>query len=305
MSSPLNRARRAFTLIELLVVIAIIGILVALLLPAVQRAREAARRAECKNNLKQIGLALHNYHDVHQTFPPGWVGAEIGVGHHVEGLNGFGWGTMILPQLEQGPLYSKLVLEQSIVAPINIDLLRQSLPTYVCPSDPKPLTWMIEEEGNPGTPIAELATTNYVGSFGPEDLHDCALAVLGPGKQCRGSGLLHHNSRIGFRDIRDGSSNTLLVGERATRSDIVFFSTWSGAIPKGADAAARILASADHTPNSDNSQVPHEDDFGSYPPGGSKFVLGDGHVRFISENIDINTYRGLSTRRGEETLGPY
>src|SRR5262245_54986464 len=100
------RARHGFTLIELLVVIAIIALLIALLLPAVQQAREAARRTQCKNNLKQIGLALHNYHDAHLVFPSGWIGVENGV-HDVEGGSGFGWGTMLLPMIENGGTFSQ------------------------------------------------------------------------------------------------------------------------------------------------------------------------------------------------------
>jgi len=299
--------RPGFTLIELLVVIAIIATLLALLLPAVQQAREAARRTECKNNLRQIGLALHNYHDAFKTFPSGWIGAQPGAGHHVEGINGLAWGTMILPYVEEAPLYSRFDTHRSIIDPVNLGLLKQPLPVYFCASDPKPETWWIEDEGNPGTKLAELATTNYVGLFGPEDLDNCALGIIGPGVQCYGSGVFYHNSRISFRDIRDGTSHTLLVGERRTIPSAAFYSTWSGVIPGGAEAPQRVLGVSDHTPNSNNAGAGslHLDDFGSWHEGGAQFVLADGHVQFISENIDFRTFQALSTIAGNELVGEF
>ncbi|MDQ3331057.1 MAG: DUF1559 domain-containing protein, partial [Planctomycetota bacterium] len=189
------RRRLGFTLIELLVVIAIIAVLIALLLPAVQQAREAARRSQCLNNLKQIGLALHNYHDTHLAFPPGWIGADQVTGaHDVEGMNGFGWGTMVLPYVEQNNLYQQFRFPLSIVddvvgPPTNKSLLATKIPVFECPSDPHENTWEIEPEGG-GAPIATLGVANYVGLFGfqyvgplPDpgdgrDLHVCE--ELGP-----------------------------------------------------------------------------------------------------------------------------
>ena len=139
--------RRGFTLIELLVVIAIIAILIALLLPAVQQAREAARRSVCQNNLKQIGLALHNYHDVHRTFPPGWIGVESGV-VNFEGESGFGWGAFILPYVDQAPLYQSFDFDESMVHAMNLSKLKQTLSVYLCPSDPKQDTWKITDHSS-------------------------------------------------------------------------------------------------------------------------------------------------------------
>jgi prepilin-type N-terminal cleavage/methylation domain-containing protein len=307
-------SRRGFTLIELLVVIAIIAILIALLLPAIQQAREAARRTECRNNLRQIGLGLHNYHDVHGSFPPGWVGATAGAGHNVEGVNGFGWATFLLPYIEQSPLYDQFDFRLSIIdpggAPSNVSLLKQPLPVYVCASDPKPEAWSIEQEGSPGTVLAELATSNYVGLFGTVEIDGCenppgTPPVTSRG-QCVGDGVFYHNSRVKFRDIPDGTSSTIIVGERATRSEVAFYSTWSGFIPEGEEAAARILGAADHTPNSGNSTSGlHLDDFSSHHPGGAHFVLGDGHVAFINENIDFATFQAIATRRGREVVGEF
>jgi prepilin-type N-terminal cleavage/methylation domain-containing protein/prepilin-type processing-associated H-X9-DG protein len=304
-----RRPRRGFTLIELLVVIAIIAILVALLLPAVQQAREAARRASCRNNLRQIGLALHNYHDAYKMFPSGWVGARPGQGHVVYGGNGFGWGAMILPQLEQAPLYNQINFRASIIdatgTPSNLSLIKTLLPVYFCPSDPKPAAWTINDATS-GAPLAELATTNYVGLFGPEDYDNCAAA--GPGFQCKGSGVFYHNSSVRIRDILDGTSGTMMVGEHRTIGQRGFYTTWSGVVPGGEDAIARVLGVTDHTPNSNNESTPgalHIDDFSSYHPGGVHFIFADGHVQFIAENINPAVFQALSTIHGNEVVGEF
>lgn len=141
--------RRGFTLIELLVVISIIAILIALLLPAVQQAREAARRTQCKNNLKQIGLALHNYHDVARAFPPGWIAVDdTGSPSAHEGTSGVGWAAMILPYLEQGNIYSQFNASLPLTDPANAAFLRNQIPGYKCPSDPQPEFFFIAEEGS-------------------------------------------------------------------------------------------------------------------------------------------------------------
>jgi len=299
---------RGFTLIELLVVIAIIAVLIALLLPAVQQAREAARRTQCKNNLKQLGLALHNYHDVHSLFPSGWVAVDPVTRTHSphEGLNGAGWGTMILPNIEQSNLYSQFNANFAIHDPVNTAFLGTVIPAWQCPSDPKPEKWEIEEEGSPGTVLAELPTANYIGVFGTEELDGCENAIgvapVSPSGQCRGDGVFYHNSRIRFRDITDGTTNTFMLGERRTDTALGWYTTWPGMVAEGEEAFQRILGSADHVPN---DPVAHLDDFSSNHTGGSQFVLGDGSVRFISENIDHGLYQSLATIRGGEVVGEF
>ena len=293
-------------MIELLVVIAIIAILIALLLPAVQQAREAARRTQCKNNLKQLGLAMHNYHDVHLTFPPGWI--AVGPGPHSahDGLNGAGWGTMILPHMDQAPLYDKFNANLAIHDPINVPFIDNILPAFQCPSDPKPDRWQIEDETSPGTVLAELPSANYIGSFGPEELDGCenppGTAPVSAGGQCVGEGVFYHNSRVRFRDITDGTSNTYMLGERRTDVEREWFSTWPGMVANGEHAFQRILGAADHVPN---DPAAHFDDFSSHHTGGAQFCLGDGSVRFTSENIDHGLYQSLATIRGGEVVGEF
>ena len=291
-----NTPRRGFTLIELLVVIAIIAILIALLLPAVQQAREAARRSTCKNNLKQMGLALHNYHETHRIFPSGWIGVEPGVGANVEFGSGWGWNAMLLPYIDQGPLYTKINFD------LGINDVNQTsgitdviLPTTRCPSDPAGNTFELEQEGSPGTVLAKLAIANYIGVFGSDELDSCETVPAG--SACKSTGLFYQNSSTRFRDITDGLSQTLVVGERKTDASQGWHSTWVGAVPEGEETFARVLGATDHVPN---DPAAHFDDFGSHHVGGAQFLFGDGRVRFISENIDHGVYQSLSSIRGGE-----
>jgi prepilin-type N-terminal cleavage/methylation domain-containing protein len=281
--------RKAFTLIELLVVIAIIAVLVALLLPAVQQAREAARRAQCKNNLKQIGLALHNYHDTASVLPPGWIGVTAGT-PDIYGLNSWGWASKLLPQMDQSPLYNQLNFNVKVGDPLNAANRIRPIPAYRCPSDSGPDVWTIKDAG--GSALADLATANYVGVFGVSDIDNCYNT---PNAPCVGEGAFFQNSRIRFADMTDGLSNTIMAGEHRSRQDpgLIWFSTWSGVIANGDDAIVRVLGTTDHTPNHPSN---HIDDFSSRHVGGAHFVLGDGAVRFVGTNIDLGVYQSLATR---------
>jgi prepilin-type N-terminal cleavage/methylation domain-containing protein/prepilin-type processing-associated H-X9-DG protein len=307
---PLRRTRAAFTLIELLVVIAIIAILIALLLPAVQQAREAARRSQCVNNLKQLGLAMHNYHDTHNALPPGWIGVQGGT-HHTEGNSGFGWAAHVLPFLDQGPLYSRLNFNQNCYDPAyNSAALTSVLPVFRCPSDPSAEKWDLPDEANPATILMQLPTANYVGSFGPLGPEDLCEAPPFPAAQCKGAGVFMHNSATRLRDITDGTSNTVFVGEHRTdtRAAVIaatgfaWHSTWLGFVAGGAEAHARFLGVSDHTPNHPSL---HIDDYSSWHTGGVHFLFGDGRVRFLSENVDYQLFQGIATRAGGEVIGEY
>ena len=296
-----NRHRRAFTLIELLVVIAIIAVLIALLLPAVQQAREAARRSQCINNQKQLGLALHNYHDTFNVLPPGWIGVRGGA-PHMEGLNGFAWGSHLLPNLDQGPLYNQINFKASLLDPTN-DIARKSvLGVFRCPSDPSTDTWQLGEEGNLTNILATLPTANYVGSFGTEGHEDLCIAAPFPASQCVGDGVFFHNSRLRFADISDGTSNTILLGEHRSDKKLDWHSTWVGLVPRGEEASARFLGVSDHTPN---HPALHIDDFSSWHTGGVHLLFGDGRVRFLTQSVDLGIFRAITTRAGSEIMGDY
>lgn len=277
--------KSGFTLVELLVVIAIIGILIALLLPAVQFARESARAAHCWNNMKQIGLALHMYHDTHRRLPPGWDGINP------EGPPGWGWGSAILPHLEQAPIDSQILRHLGIGDGLNQVPREKGVPVYLCPSD-MPRNNFLIYGGLPGaidegTPLFYVGKSNYVGVFGTLEIEDDPAA---------GDGTFYYQSQLGLADLHDGLSNTLIVGERHSR---LGGSTWTGVVDGANEAMARIVGAADHTPN---HPLHHFDDFTSHHPGGVHFLLGDGSVRRFNNTIDLGVYHALVTRDGNEPV---
>jgi prepilin-type N-terminal cleavage/methylation domain-containing protein len=332
-------ARRGFTLIELLVVIAIIAILVALLLPAVQQAREAARRSQCKNNLKQIGLALHNYHDIHGAFPPGYIARSVSAtdmpsAETAPNGPGFAWGTMIMPFLDQAPLYNRFDFNSSSTQAANLTYGRTVVPTFVCPSDPAPTTFNVSNSG--GTTFT-LPSANYVGIFGYG-------SVTMHAGQPQERGLFYRNSKTQIRDVTDGTSNTIMVGERMHRANFVnvtdtaspmyqaptdSFSTWYAAPPDvlrpsgmtnmmismnammaneaqgslvlGHVGQSLMGMNMHKTPNTTNHIV----HFSSVHEGGLHFILADGSVHFMSENIDYNTFRNLGQISDGSVVGEF
>lgn len=303
------RQRGGFTLVELLVVIAIIGILVALLLPAVQAARAAARRTQCKNNCKQIGLALHNYHDAFRQFPAGWIS------YQGEFEPGWGWAAAILPFAEQNNVYDQIDFRLPIEDSAHAAVREAVLAMYICPSDVAPDTFAIAEGtgghvhgasamptasasyafsstlpvniDTTGTPLMRLSKSNYVGVFGTFEIHDDPY---------RGNGSFFADSRLRFRDFVDGTSNTVMVGERFGRQGSAI---WHGVIPEAAEPEARVVGVTDHAPNSPEM---HFEDFSSEHVTGAHFTLADGSVRMISDTIDTNVYHALSTRQGGEVV---
>ncbi len=292
-----NRARRAFTLVELLVVIAIIGVLVGLLLPAVQAAREAARRMQCSNNFKQLGLAVHNYESANGRLPSGWVSRTA------SGDPGWGWTAALLPYMEASTAYGQIDFRLPIAHAQHTPLLTVSFPTLLCPSDPWEKNFQIaeagdehdhEHEGAPenidteGHSLFLISKSNYIGMFGTFELEDAPYA---------GDGTFFGNSRVKFRDIRDGLSNTIIVGERDGR---LGGSVWHGFISEAAEPAARVVGVADHAPNDPGG---HFEDFRSYHPGGVNFLRADGSVRMYSQTMDEVVYKGMSTIAGGEVFG--
>jgi prepilin-type N-terminal cleavage/methylation domain-containing protein len=292
---PISCSRPGFTLIELLVVITIIAILIALLLPAVQAAREAARRAKCGNSLKQIGLALHLYHDTHRCFPSGWRGYNSAGQPDPLGEPGWGWAACILPFVEQESMSANLIhFDRSLTAPENQIVREMPLPLFRCPSDiegsEKTFTWVPDEGGNEVT----LARANYIGVFGVDDIHKAHN--IPAGQQCRSDGVFFHNSAVTCADITDGLSNTFVVGERTS---VLGYSTWVGAPAGDPCAIGLILGSASYPPNSAAEDVHN---FSSRHPAGTHFLAGDGSVHLISQYIDEKSYHALCTRAGDEPV---
>lgn len=322
--------RRGFTLIELLVVIAIIAILIALLLPAVQQAREAARRTQCKNSLKQIGLAWHNYHDAFNTFPPGYV-AKIPNNITSSEVSMWSWGAFILPYIDQAPLYSQLnvgniLLEQQLL--LNLQALQTPLPVFRCASDTGPGL----NDYNSGTMgpapnicgtgpcygarvsdasgnLYPIALSNYVAVA---NAGDSTTPAVFPSQYGPALGVAFQNSKIGIRDITDGSSNQLMVGERAYAFKGLVFGAGTvmghSASPSalvdqggswnvkssGLNALGITYDGINATVNGSHSG---KRGFNSNHVGGCHFVMADGAVRFISENID--------QRKGTVSIAPY
>ncbi len=334
--------RRGFTLIELLVVIAIIAILIALLLPAVQQAREAARRTQCKNNLKQIGLGLHNYHDIYNTLPPGGLASSVGGW-------GMSWYMRILPQIDQAPLYSQLTFSGAHhgwtasaaggAGPEGtangVVLAQTTISWALCPSSP------LEAKRDTGS--VRTTITQYHGISGATTGNGYTLpasvAATSSGGILAGNGTMVVGRSIGFKDMTDGTTNVMVVGEA---SNFV----WTA--PQAAGGSKSVPVNGAHgimmgTPNlttvdaspgggferlfncttvryapnapavpSDTASWPGTgDNYGPNNPlssahtGGIQVLLGDGSSRFISENMDMLTLRRLAVRNDGQVLGDF
>ena len=277
--------RRGFTLIELLVVIAIIAILIALLLPAVQQAREAARRTQCKNNLMQIGIAMHNYEMGFEMLPSGTVNLTGPIHNSEEGYH-MSWLVQLLPAIEQAALFGTINFNESVYAPANAGARAVSISSFQCPSDDR----------------QSVGASSYAGCFGGND-----VAI-----DMNNNGLLFLNSGVGYQEIRDGASNTILAGEKIMVAGLRDLGWMSGtmstlrntgvAINKGWD-----VGGPNATRNGSMTPLPAPSDtatsgYSSRHTGGAQFVFADGSVRFLSENIDLATYSNLGNREDLSTL---
>jgi prepilin-type N-terminal cleavage/methylation domain-containing protein/prepilin-type processing-associated H-X9-DG protein len=295
-----SAGRRAFTLIELLVVIALIAVLIGLLVPAVQKVREAASKTICKNNLKQIGLALHHYHDVQGSFPVGYF--DPTPWPQFDNGPGWGWGSFLLPYLEQTALYNQINFTRDVGDPANAVIRTVFLKVFYCPSDELKRTFTVTDGGGRSW---DLAQGSYVACNGNDGVDDFTTPPhTGP--------FLRAIRGYRIADIDDGLSYTMFVGERTLR---LSYSTWVGG-PTGAlnpfllapgNFGAEVTLVMCHAgptgPNTpgvfdaDSTLSPHQD--------GVHFLFGDGSVHFLRNNIDIRTWMALATRSGGEAItGP-
>ena len=320
----LRRARgeRAFTLIELLAVIAIIAVLIALLLPAVQATREAARRLQCQNNLKQIGLAMHGYHDVWQTFPPAYLarsvtGLELGAG--------WAWGTLVLPYLEQRAVYNAANFDLGfgeVSSPPghlglfeNSTVRRISVSLFLCPS----------AEGGDGPIDLGLGSSHVAGS--PGQYIASAGWMDASQSPIQATGVLYPNSRVAIADVCDGTSATLMIGERSRN---LADAAWTGVFGSHSSPAplctkkgwpvescvglmfllmgrtgpsSDLVSGAIPVGNTPNNPGAGADTFWSRHSGGCQFLLCDGSVRFIKQTLTPQVFRALASRAGGEVMG--
>tara|TARA_R110002095_G_scaffold31437_1_gene30270 strand:+ start:605 stop:1588 length:984 start_codon:yes stop_codon:yes gene_type:complete len=319
--------KRGFTLIELLVVIAIIAILIALLLPAVQQAREAARRSQCKNNLKQLGLALHNYHDVHSVLPPGCLLFDDGTGAPDPDIGGWGWNTFVLPFVDQAPLYNQLNPNgANFPTSFAGHPVQTVLPIMMCPSEASPA--VNTYEGFTDSSGVGAGKSSYPASVGSDGTEDDEWPNEYSDADTRG--MFNYNTATRFRDVTDGLSNTIAIAERCwdgspikdddrtdttgqTYADWDGDGPWTGPLPrKGSVWAGRVgggekyatfvraKASDKFAPNGWKAPAA-----ASFHVGGLQVLLGDGSVRFFAENVNRDIWENLGNMADGNVLGEF
>lgn len=320
---------RGFTLIELLVVIAIIAILIALLLPAVQQAREAARRTQCKNNLKQMGIAFHNYHDAHGVFPKGGYGGNLSSPAMYNTANALGcrqvsWGTSLLPYLDQATVYHRWDHSLWYLEGSNQELAQTRLSVFICPSSPLPA---LRPQGDDPGATTLYARSDYSGNYGERGLRcfpatNCQNNYATEGDtsgQPRGTMTLQPSATFfsptySLRDFVDGTTTTIMLGEAPNG----LHSLWAGhknVLDQSAPINSRYAVSTDTSWSAcivaaGSSRIGElgcdfGQEFHSYHTGGAHFLFADGSGRFISENIDLKLFSALLSRKGKEVVGEF
>ena len=316
-----SQPRRAFTLVELLVVIAIIGVLVALLLPAVQAAREAARRSACTNNLKQIGLASQSYHAARNQLPYGsWWGTPAGI------VKPRTWTADLLPYMEWQSLFSRLHFEVPANDPVNAEAVKTVVNPFICPSDEKANTPLLEDGWLANTPPSfganpypQMATW-YVGNMGPTHPDTCEFCPNRFPKRsnwcCQGQNfgtgihavdgnyfagvMSRHAVNIRFKEVTDGLSSTFFAGETLPHHCFYngLYSSNFAAYPT--NIPLNWMEDDDDAPEGRQGSYFRTCGFKSAHPAGASFVMCDGSVPFLSETIDFQLYNALGSREGAE-----
>lgn len=300
--------KRGFTLIELLVVIAIIAVLIALLLPAVQQAREAARRSQCKNNLKQLGLGLHNYHETHACFPPGGtelrrnaLGVATGITATSSNVGSMvGWSVQCLPFLDQTNLYNSLDLNKRHSDAPNTTVAQNRIAVYLCPS-------CSDKERSTHSSQGARYTLHYRGVTGPRGTNPqtgqpylMTTFSSSTDSDIGLEGMLPPNRFTRFRDITDGSSNTFLIGELAWEK-AGFYRAWNETHAGPETTTTQMVYRPINSTPQSNQADPNLTSFGSHHAGGCHFLMGDGSVRFVNENISQDIYLSAASKSGGES----
>jgi prepilin-type N-terminal cleavage/methylation domain-containing protein/prepilin-type processing-associated H-X9-DG protein len=292
------RLRQGFTLIELLVVIAIIAVLIGLLLPAVQKVRESANRLKCVNNLKQIGIACHHYHDGRGSFPPGYVAAAS----YPDTSPGWGWAAFLLPYLEQDNVYHQIDFRQPVERSAAIQTM---LPVYLCPSDTPPSTPFAISDAT-FTPVCSAAPSSYAATVGQD-----ASEV----DDFTGDGVFYRNSKTRIADILDGTSNTTMIGDRAwSQSNGIWAGAPAGAVtragvqnvwPNATGSAQALILVHNNWINITTDADGGLDDFSSNHPGGVNLLFADASVHFLRsitvDGRERRSFWALGTRAGGES----
>jgi type II secretory pathway pseudopilin PulG len=308
--------RVAFTLIELLVVIAVVAMLIGLLLPAVQKVRQAAARLQSQNNLKQMGLAMHNHHEALNLYPSGYQVNFAGAGY-VDAAPGWGWGTQLLPYLEQDNLHRQLRLDLPCWDPANAAAAKTPLKVFLNPAAPNNGPTM-KVKGAGGTVMAEFGLSHYVANNGQDE---CWAYDIADQSGIPGTGPFFRNSKTKSGTVTDGLSNTIFLGEHTTVSD----KTWVGVVPDAevcpnnpamyphseCDAAATLVL-CHSGPAAGEPGVVHPPSFPTchvcqmYAPwNGGNVLLGDGSVRFVPTSVNVNTWAALSSMNKGDLPGDY
>jgi prepilin-type N-terminal cleavage/methylation domain-containing protein len=322
--SLLRSRRSGFTLIELLVVIAIIAILIGLLLPAVQKVREAAARAKCQNNLKQLGLGLHAYHDANNQLPPGAQNAVLPVPNpagNTATILGTSWLVFILPYVEQAPLYALYNFALTYSDPVNATGVgEKTVPIYYCPSGPSPKQYL-----DPNTNMTQNGSTHYYGVMGPAGTTNPTTNTIGTATYsytvgdptANGSwsahGMLSHfrttsgsvstNRFVRLTDVTDGTSNTLMVGEISIFWTVTTpghqYRSWIRGNNGGSGATKNIVNPINSTIYNGSNNF-NNVSMGSNHTGGCNFANGDGTVRFVRASIDLPVYMASASMNSGE-----
>lgn len=305
-----------FTLVELLVVIAIIGVLVALLLPAVQAAREAARRIQCTNNLKQMGLGFHNYHSAFHRFPFGGAGVVSSNNAAMRARWRPSWGTVLLPYIEQQSIYDEFDTRVPYIDEVNLIPAARNVATYLCPSAPK--ATMTRPNGDTPNSTVTFGRTDYGGNYGERGLRcfpntNCPNTYADQGDSSgggRGVLLFGTERQIGIADITDGSSNTAVLGE----SPEGLHSIWAGhknlfdqssPLNETTKQGSKWAACGPSFKSRNGNFCDFGQEFHSYHSGGVLFLLADGSARFISTQLELPTLAALLSRKGGEVISDF